>query len=233
MDKTCLLYYITDRAAFPGNERTRQRRVLDKIAEAAVCRVDYIQLREKDLSARELESLACEAIAIIRKLKTKDPEQKTAMLLNSRTDIALASHTDGVHLRSDDVSPEDVRIAWKLEGQACGAGALAREPSPREPVIGVSCHSPEEVAQAAANRATFAVFGPVFQKKDSTPVGLGILTHACRTNIPVFALGGVTVQNAVACLHAGAAGIAGIRLFQENDISAVVRALRSSYGDQT
>lgn len=215
MSETCLLYYITDRIAFAGDERARRRRVLEKIAEAASSGVDYIQLREKDLSVRELESLAGEAVRIIHQLKIENQDLKTALLINSRTDVALATHAEGVHLRSDDVAPEDVRIAWK-----CGAGSLSRDP-----LIGVSCHSPQEVAQAAANRATFAVFAPVFEKKNAVAAGLNSLREACRTNIPVLALGGVTMQNAASCLQAGAAGIAAIRLFQENEISAVVKEI--------
>ena len=58
MPESPLLYYITDRTAFPGDEPTRRRHLLDKIAEAARAHIDYIQLREKDLSTRDLESLA-------------------------------------------------------------------------------------------------------------------------------------------------------------------------------
>ena len=64
-EPNCLLYYITDRTAFPGDEPARRRRLLEKIAEAARAGVDYIQLREKDLSTRELESLAREAIRAV------------------------------------------------------------------------------------------------------------------------------------------------------------------------
>src|SRR5579862_3415920 len=149
MPKPCILYYITDRKAFPGDELTRRRRLLDKINEAASAGVDYIQLREKDLFARDLESLAREAIQIIRNSK----KSKTTLLINSRTDIALAAEADGVHLPADDLRPNEIRQLWK-----CGAGALAREISPREPMISISCHSPEEVTQAASNQATIALF---------------------------------------------------------------------------
>lgn len=232
MAESPLLYYITDRAAFPGDERTRRLHLLDKIAEAASHGVDYIQLREKDLTARNLESLAREAMSMIRKLKTGNRQLRTALLINSRTDVAMAIAANGVHLPSDDVSPDDVRAIWK-----CGAdtpfdmlrAGSARELSPQNPLIAVSCHSPQEVFQAAANRATFAVFAPVFEKKYSPatiPAGLQGLREACRAAIPVLALGGVTLQNAPSCLSAGAAGIAAIRLFQENDIGQIVHQLR-------
>ena len=94
----------------------------------------------------------------------------------------------------------------------------------------MSCHSPSDAARAATNRANFAVFGPVFEKKHapgSRPAGLETLREACRADIPVLALGGITVNNARSCLDAGAAGIAAIRLFQENEVAEVVRILRS------
>jgi thiamine-phosphate pyrophosphorylase len=147
------------------------------------------------------------------------------LLINSRTDIALAAGADGVHLRSDDITPREVRAIW----EKCGAGASARELSPREPLIGVSCHSPEEVKQAEADGATFAVFGPVFEKKDVPkvdPAGLTQLREARNGKIPVMALGGVTLENAKSCLEAGASGIAAIRLFQENNIAETVANLR-------
>jgi thiamine-phosphate pyrophosphorylase len=227
MPESPLLYYITDRTAFPGDEPTRRQRLLDKIAEAASQGIDYIQLREKDLSTRDLESLAREAIRIIgraKKLATDHWPLTTALLINSRTDVAIATAADGVHLRSNDISPQEVRAAWQ---GSCGAGALAREISPRKPLIAISCHSPQEVAKAIANQATLAVFAPVFEKTNTQPTGLEALRQACQAKIPVLALGGVTLQNAQSCLQAGAAGIAAIRLFQENEIDKIVRQLRS------
>jgi thiamine-phosphate pyrophosphorylase len=218
-----LLYYITDRTAFPGEERTRRLRLLDKIAEAASLGINYIQLREKDLSPRDLESLAREAMSLLHKLKTENRELRTELLINSRTDVAIATAAHGVHLQSNDISPQEVRAAWR---GSC-ADTLARETSRQNPLIGVSCHSPEDVTHAALNQATFAVFGPVFEKKAAQPAGLGALHQACEAKIPVLALGGVTLENAQSCLQAGAAGIAAIRLFQENEIATIVRQLRS------
>jgi len=222
-----LLYYITDRSAFPGGECARRLRLLDKIAEAASAGVDFIQLREKDLPARELESLAREATRIVRTLSPESGKPGTALLINSRTDVAVVTGADGVHLPASDISPEEIRSAWK-QGM-CGAGIHAREISPETPRITVSCHSPEEVVQAAVNHATLALFAPVFEKQAvprTALQGLEALRDACRADIPVLALGGVTLRNAQSCLSAGAAGLAAIRLFQENDIAAVVRALR-------
>jgi thiamine-phosphate pyrophosphorylase len=225
--KRCLLYYITDRSAFPGDEPTRRRRLLEKIAEATYAGVDYIQLREKDLPARDLESLAQEAVRIVAQLRTENRELRTALLINSRTDIALAMGADGVHLRSEDVSPQEVKLVWQRHSE-CGAGAPARENSTPTPLIAVSCHSPAEVAQAASSNASFAVFAPVFEKHGAKPAGLTALHEACAANIPVLALGGITLENAHPCLEAGAAGIAAIRLFQDHNIAEVVKQLRSN-----
>lgn len=228
MAENCLLYYITDRSAFPGDELTRHRRLLEKIAEAAHAGVDFIQLREKDLPTRELEFLAREAGGIVREAQKVTAGLRSptpALLINSRTDVALAVQADGVHLRADDISPQEVRTIWRK----CGAGTLARERRTEEPLVAVSCHSPAEVAQAATNAATFAVFAPVFEKKGAPaarPTGLATLQQACQACIPVLALGGITLSNARSCLAAGGAGVAAIRLFQENDLAEVVRILR-------
>ena len=209
--------YVTDRTAFAGNEAERQRRLLARISEAASAGVDYIQLREKDLPMRELELLARAAMSIVANAR-RDHGVGTALLINSRSDVALAAHADGVHLRSDDISPLDVRKVWDAAHPATPA------------LISVSCHTPEETTRAAANGANFAHFAPVFGKISipaTKPAGLDALRKACRAGIPVLALGGVTLENAPDCLKAGAAGIAAIRLFQENNIADVVRRLRS------
>jgi len=226
MAESCLLYYITDRIAFAEDEPTRHRRVLEKIAEATLAGVDYIQLREKDLTVRELEFLAHKAVGLLRELRAENPNLTTRLLINSRVDVALASGADGVHLRSDDISPQDVRVIWEPRGQIKDApDRIHQQPLP----IGVSCHSVEEVKQAEANGATFAVFGPVFEKKvvpGTKAAGLDQLRDACKATIPVLALGGVNLENAESCRQAGAAGIAGIRLFQENEIAGVAAKLR-------
>ena len=204
------LYYITDRKQFSGSETAQRRQLLEKIAEAAHHGIDYVQLREKDLATHELELLARDAAAVLR-----TENSRTKLLLNSRTDVAIAVDADGVHLRGEDVSPEAVRAIWR------GAGSLARV------IVAVSCHSVSDVALAASHGADFCVFGPVFEKQGSAPVGLGELREACGQGIPVLALGGVTLANAALCLSAGAAGIAGIRLFQDNDLSQLIPKLRA------
>jgi thiamine-phosphate pyrophosphorylase len=225
-----LLYYITDRTQFAGDENARGRALLAKITEAARASVDYIQLREKDLSSRELEQLARQAVHIVQEVRRANRELRTRLLINSRTDVALAVGADGVHLRSDDIGPADVRHIW--------SEALARSPQPEapSPLIAVSCHSQADVLHARSEGAHFAVFAPVFEKKahpETKPTGLPALREACAVKIPVFALGGVTLENATACVEAGAAGIAAIRLFQENRIDDVIRVLKEMFRSQT
>jgi thiamine-phosphate pyrophosphorylase len=207
-----LLYYITDRRQFAGSETELRQALLGRVAEAARCGVDFIQLREKDLSARDLEILAHPVVQVI--CASSVPPKKMRLLINSRADVAIAVGADGVHLRSQDVLPRDMRSAL----------GSARS------VVGVSCHTVDEVARAEAEGADFAVFGPVFGKADAPelkPAGLELLAEACRNKIPVLALGGVTVENAAACLQAGAAGVAGIRLFQQGTLEETVARLRA------
>jgi len=221
-----LLCYITDRAQFSGNEAARRAHLLAKVGEAATAGVDYIQLREKDLSARDLESLSHEVMRVLREthtrkenrqLRTENRELRTALLINSRTDVALAVSAHGVHLPASDVFPEDVRRISR------GVHPAVRL------TVTQSCHEPEDVHRAAENGADLAVFAPVFEKQSAPgtkPTGLETLRTACQYKIPVLALGGVTLENAADCLRTGAAGIAAIRLFQDHDLADAVRRLR-------
>ena len=223
MGARCLLYYITDRTQLPGSEAARRGALLDKIGEAAHAGVDFVQLREKDLSTRELECLTRDAVHVVREARTASGRQEgaTRLLINSRTDVALAAGADGVHLRSDDVRVSAVQSIWK---RAFVGGVRVAE----RPVVAVSCHSFDDVRIAESEGADFAVFAPVFGKKaapEARSQGVAALREVCGAGIPVLALGGITIENATLCLAAGAAGIAGIRLFQENRIGEVVRAL--------
>jgi thiamine-phosphate pyrophosphorylase len=198
-----ILCYITDRSQFLGDTD----RLRAKISEAMAAGVDYIQLREKNLSARELEEFALRTV-------NREPgtsRASTRLLFNSRVDVAWACRAHGVHLPANEISPADVRRIWRGNNH---------------PVIGVSCHSATEVTRASEEGADFVVFGPVFEKGNARPHGLGGLRKACQSPIPVLALGGVTLANAKSCMEEGAAGIAAIRLFQENNVADVVAALR-------
>ncbi len=188
-----LRYYITDRKSAGGT-----RALLDLIAANVALGVDRIQIREKDLPTRELAALVEAAVALAAPYKTR-------ILVNHRCDIALACGAQGVHLTSDDVPAARVR-------------AIA----PPGFEVGVSCHTIDDVLAAAGGGADFVVFSPVFYTPSKAaygpPAGLERLHEACRAvTVPVLALGGVDETNAPACIAAGAAGIAGIRLFQRAD----------------
>lgn len=217
-----LLCYITDPRAFGEDGDHQRRALLRRVAEAAAAGVDYIQLREKDLSTRELERLARDVIGVVR-----SSSQGTRVLINECTDVALACGADGVHLPGKSLPASEVRSVWMRSAD-------------RAPVIGVSAHSVDDVRYAEAHGADFALLAPIFEKPNTELHGLGLdlLSIACRgtqvpenteaapqRSFPVLALGGVNLANAVACIRAGASGIAGIRLFQEGDVSATVRAL--------
>ncbi|HTC93296.1 MAG TPA: thiamine phosphate synthase [Terriglobales bacterium] len=212
-----LHYYITDRAQLPGSQSEKRERLLAAAIAAARAGIDLIQLREKDLPARELEALARE---LMQELKNFP---QTRLLVNSRTDVAIAAGTHGVHLPANDISASEARVIFARAGVV-------------HPVIGVSCHTAADVALTESHGADFAVFGPVFEKeqdgKKMHSTGLAGLRDACNrppaaaARMPVLALGGVSLENAAACLACGAAGIAAIRLFQMENIAEVIYQLR-------
>lgn len=148
-----------------------------------------IQIRAKELSARALTDLVRAALQ----------RASCPVLVNARTDVALACGAQGVHLPAHSIAPSTIRRI-----------------TPRDFLIGVSCHTLAELRAAENERADFAVFGPIFLSptKSVNPLGLDALREAtAAVRFPVYALGGVTDENEALCIQAGAAGIAGISLF--------------------
>lgn len=171
--------YVTDRRG--GDLLVFARRAIDD-------GVEMIQIREKDLPARDLLDLTC-------KIRDLALGTKTQVLVNDRLDIALAARINGVHLPANGLPAARVR--------------------PFVPVLGVSTHSLEEAIAAEQAGVDYVIFGPVFETPGKNAVGpetLRSVTAAVR--IPVLAIGGMTSQNASMAMDAGAAGIAAIRMFQ-------------------
>lgn len=239
-ERVPLLCYVTDRPnlVFTGTSEGRQpfavrKILLEKIAAAAAAGVDWIQIREKDLSGKESSSLTREAVRlamgsspgaakapILSRTEAAREEVSTRILVNDRLDVALAAQASGVHLGEKSLPAGEAQRLAK---------SLHRE---KDFLIGVSCHSLETAKAAERSGANYLFFGPVFATPSKAaygaPKGIERLAEVCRAvTVPTLAIGGVTLENAADCLSAGASGIAAIRLFQDApDMAAVVRAFR-------
>jgi thiamine-phosphate pyrophosphorylase len=157
--------------------------------------VDWVQIREKELGGREL-------MALVRTVMAMPNPHSVRILVNSRVDVALAARAAGVHLPSSSIAA----LEWR---RIIPAGFL----------IGVSCHSLDDVLRAEREGADYVVFGPVFaplsKTSDLAPRRVEELRRVCGSvRIPVLALGGITWENSQSCVEAGAAGVAGITLFR-------------------
>jgi thiamine-phosphate pyrophosphorylase len=195
-----LLYAITSRKLLPGDESARRDALVELARGWARGGVDTIQVREKDLPLTELQALARRIVEAVR----AEPGS-TRVLVNGPAQVAIDAGADGVHLHAG-MGSHAVRAAQQ---------AYAR--LGKEPVVSAACHSEEEIRQA--NGASMLLFSPVFEKVTGEAHQRGQGLAALRAAVelahptPVLALGGVTEKNAAACLRAGAAGVAAIRLF--------------------
>ena len=212
-----LRYAITDRRRLGTTEAEQSDALVEQAARlAARGDIDFLQLREKDLPPAALAALARRILNALH-AHTAEHTGRMKLLINSRADVAIAVGADGVHLTSSagELTPVQVR-------------QLYTEASLPMPTISVSCHSLDDIARITDFAPDLILFGPVFEKRVAHPgdpdpagqlvaagTGLELLRKAstAAAPIPVLALGGVTAENTTACLDAGAAGIAAIRLF--------------------
>ena len=213
---TPIVCYVTDRKALGAADPVRS--LLARIRRAQTAGVDWVQLREQDMPARALLTLASAAIG--------GPQTEARVLVNDRLDVALAAGAAGVHLGGASV-PAREAVRW-----------LQKSNPPAGFRIGVSCHRREEAREAADAGASYVYFGPVFdtpsKKSYGPPQGTQRLAEVCgAVRIPVIAIGGVNEQNAAECVRAGAAGIAAIRMFQESrDGESLEQTLTRLHGER-
>jgi len=206
-----IVCYVTDRKVAVSADPTAG--VLASIRAAVSAGVDWVQIREKDLPARQLLALVQGALSIAR---GEPPPRNVCVIVNDRLDVAVAAGADGVHLGGESIPAADA-VRWCRSGHA-----------PSEFLIGVSCHSIEQARAAETAGANYIFFGPVFdtpaKRVFGAPQGIAKLGEACRAvRIPVIAIGGVNAENGEECIRTGAGGIAAIRLFQEARDSAALR----------
>ena len=210
-----VLCYVTDRHLL--NRAAPLDDLLQRVEYAAAAGVDWIQIREKDLSARDLADFTRRAVASVLREATGSRADAPRVIVNDRIDVALAAGAQGVHLSAVSVPPAEA-ISWLRAGNA-----------PESFAVGVSCHSLEEAIAAEKAGASYVFFGPVYETPSKVsfgaPQGIDKLAEVSRSSrIPVLAIGGITEANALACLRAGASGIAAIRVFQQAPGAAALAA---------
>lgn len=177
------VYLVTDRPALLG------RALLDVVAAAVAGGASMVQLREKTASTREFVELARAVLGVTR-------PRGVPLLINDRLDVALAAGADGVHVGQDDMHPRDVRALLGPEA-----------------LIGLSVTGEDEARGAIGLPVDYLGAGPVFAtatKKDAgAPQGLaGLRRMVALAQVPVVAIGAISLDNAASVMAAGAAGLA-------------------------
>ena len=218
-----IICYVTDRKALAGDKSLPE--LLDVIRAAAAAGVDWVQIREKDLPARELFTLVKEAVALASVRPGSIRPRSIKVIVNDRLDVALAAGAAGVHLGHASAPAHEV-VSWCRAGNA-----------PADFLVGVSCHSLGGAQEAQSAGASYTYFGPIYETPSKIPFGKPhgleeLAQVASAVTIPVIAIGGVNASNAPDCLRAGAAGIAAIRLVQgaadSDALKETVTAIRNS-----
>jgi len=213
-----MICMVTDRRRLSFGDAAIDR-LVDLVGAAARAGVDLVQVRERDLAARDL-------IALVRRCVAAAAGTRTRVVVNDRADVAVAAGAAGVHLRSDSIGAAAAR-------SLLGGGAL----------VGRSVHDPEEAAAvAAAGGVDYLIFGALHQtpsKDAGHPVASrDALRATCRAamGIPVLGIGGMTVERAADAARAGASGIAGIGLFvppagesADKHVQVIVAGLRRAF----
>ena len=195
------LLVVTDR------HQTNGRPLVPLLQRVLTAAAPAIQLRERDLSSRELLTLAREVQAVTA-------SRRSQLLINDRIDVALALEGVGVHLRSNSLP---VSVARQLLGA--------------QRLLGISVHAVEEAVQVESQGADFIVLGPIYETPSKQmfgpPLGIHTLEKACRlVRIPIIGIGGVTAARAREMRRAGAFGVAVITaVLGAADVEPAVREL--------
>lgn len=195
------LLVVTDR------HQTNRRPLVPLLQRVLTAGVPAIQLRERDLSARELVTLA-------REVQVVTASRRSQLLINDRIDVALALEGVGVHLRNNSLP---VSVARQLLGA--------------QRLLGISVHAVEEVMKAESQGADYIVLGPIFETPSKQmfgpPLGIHTLEKACRlVRIPIIGIGGVTTARAREMRRAGAFGVAVITaVLGAADVESAAREL--------
>ncbi len=176
-------YFITDR-------RLSVNGIFEDVREALEAGVKIIQYREKQLPTRKMYEEGIEIGKLCRKYGAR-------YIVNDRIDIAMATDADGVHIGQEDMPLE-----------------IARNLMP-DAIIGVSCSNLEEAIKAERGGADYLGVGPIYRtstKEDAgAPTGIEILGEIKRNvNIPIVAIGGITLENVRKLIEAGADSVSAI-----------------------
>lgn len=196
MDDTKLIYLITEGKLTTQNFATKKKQVIDIVEFAVKYQIDFIQIREKNLSAELVFKLTQETVEIAKNSKTK-------ILVNERFDLAIAAKADGVHLTSKAIPVIEVKKCV-----------------PNNFIIGISAHSASDIKSAQLQGADFVTFSPIFPSPNKgKPTGINQLAEVSKTffPFPVIALGGINETNYLNILEKSS-GFASIRFLnnQEN-----------------
>ena len=181
------------------------------VGQACGAGVRAVQLREKDLSGRAFYSLAVTMREVTKRTGSK-------LFINDRTDVALGVEADGVHCPENGLP---VRVARRVYPEA---------------LVGASAHSLERAVEAGTSGAGFVLFGPIFptpsKAKYGEPQGLDALSVVAKNaGVAVFAVGGITPENAHLCMEKGAAGVGVVSaILSARDVPGMVEAFRRSLG---
>jgi thiamine-phosphate pyrophosphorylase len=212
-----MICLVTDRRRLsPGGDAID--RLVELVDAAVRAGVDLVQVRERDLDARALA-------AVVRRCVAAAEGSRTKIVVNDRADVAMSALAAGVHLRADSVAVSAAR-------SLLGAAAL----------VGRSVHTAGEAGIAARAGADYLIFGTLFRTPSKTadhPLStLDDLRAACLAaeNVPVLAIGGITLERAAGLVRLGAAGVAGVGLFVpppgvsfEHHLPRVAAALRRAF----